>query len=115
MRFLVQTRGYPANRGRIIATNLLIRCGHQLLTISAIQMLEVLKLRRGLGHFRLRAPLYLIGLKAMHQELAQFTAQHQVLSIQPLLPGVVFPRRCRLVLSWKPVAVSGARRYLPAP
>ena len=70
MRFLVQMRGYPANRGRIVATDLLIEHRYQLLTMSAIQMLEVLKLRRGPGYFCLKAPLYLIGLKAMHWELA---------------------------------------------
>ena len=70
MRFLVQMRSYPANRGQIVATDLLIRRRYQLLTMSVIQMLEVLKLRHGLGHFRLKAPLYLIGLKAMHWELA---------------------------------------------
>jgi hypothetical protein len=35
---------------------------------------EVLKLQHGLGHFRLKAQLYAVGLKAMYQQLAQLTA-----------------------------------------
>ena len=42
--------------------------------ILAYTKLEVLKLKCGMGYFRLKAQLYLTGLKAMHQELAQFTA-----------------------------------------
>jgi hypothetical protein len=42
--------------------------------VLAYTKLEVLKLRHGLGHFRLKAQLYLTGLKATHQELTLFTA-----------------------------------------
>jgi hypothetical protein len=42
--------------------------------ILAYIKLELLKLKCGMGHFRLKAQLYLTGLKAMHQQLAQFAA-----------------------------------------
>ena len=35
---------------------------------------EVLKLKHGLGHFCLRAQLYIVGLKTMCQQFAQLTA-----------------------------------------
>ena len=50
------------------------QANHFFATILAYTKLEGLKLRHGLGHFRLKAQLYLAGLKAMHQELAYFTA-----------------------------------------
>nr|WP_162549892.1 transposase [Hymenobacter nivis] len=50
------------------------QANHFFAAILAYTKLEVLKLRHGLGHFRLKAKLYLAGLKAMHQELAHFTA-----------------------------------------
>ena len=40
----------------------------------AYTKLEVLKLKVGLGHFRLKAQLYLAGLKAMQQELTRIAA-----------------------------------------
>ena len=43
-------------------------------TILAYSKLKPLKLRYELGRFRLKAQLYLAGLKAIHQELAQLTA-----------------------------------------
>ena len=36
--------------------------------------LEALKIKHAIGHFRLKAQLYLIGLKAMHQQLKRMTA-----------------------------------------
>ena len=50
------------------------QANHFFAAVLAYSKLEVLKLRHGLGHFRLKAQLYSIGLKAMHQELAQLTA-----------------------------------------
>ena len=50
------------------------QANHFFAAILAYTKLEVLKLKCGLGHFRLKAQLYLTGLKAMHQELARFTA-----------------------------------------
>ena len=50
------------------------QANHFFASILAYTKLEVLKLKCGMGHFRLKAQLYLIGLKAMHQQLAQFAA-----------------------------------------
>ena len=50
------------------------QANHFFAAILAYTKLEVLKLKCGAGHFRLKAQLYLAGLKAMHQELAFFTA-----------------------------------------
>ena len=50
------------------------QANHFFAAIVAYSKLEALKWRHGLGHFRLKKQLYLAGLKAMHQELAQFTA-----------------------------------------
>ena len=36
--------------------------------------LEVLKLKGGIGHFRLKAQRYTVGLKAMYQQLGQLRA-----------------------------------------
>ena len=41
--------------------------------VLAYSKLFALKLQYGLGHFRLKVPLYSLGLKAPHQELAQLT------------------------------------------
>ena len=50
------------------------QANHFFAAILAYTKLEVLKLKCGAGHFRLKAQLYLAGLKAMHQESAYFTA-----------------------------------------
>ena len=50
------------------------QANHFFAAILAYTKLEVLKLKCGMGHFRSKAQLYLTGLKAMHQELTQFTA-----------------------------------------
>ena len=50
------------------------QANHFFATILAYSKLEALKMRHGVGHFRLKAQLYLAGLKAMNQEFAQFTA-----------------------------------------
>lgn len=50
------------------------QANHFFASILAYSKLEVLKLQLGIGHFRLKAQLYLTGLKAMHQELARISA-----------------------------------------
>ena len=50
------------------------QANHFFAAILAYTKLEVLKLRCGMGHFRLKANLYLAGLKAMNQELARIAA-----------------------------------------
>ena len=50
------------------------KANHFFAAILAYSKLEALKIRHGVGHFRLKAQLYLAGLKAMNQEFAQFTA-----------------------------------------
>ncbi len=47
---------------------------HFFAALLAYGKLEALKLRLGVGHFRLKAQLYAVGLKAMYQQLAQFAA-----------------------------------------
>ena len=42
--------------------------------LLAHSKLEGLKLKHGLGHIRLKAQLYAVGVKAMHQQLAFLTA-----------------------------------------
>lgn len=50
------------------------QANHFFASILAYTKLEVLKLKVGIGHFRLKAQLYLVGLQAMHRELATLTA-----------------------------------------
>ena len=50
------------------------QANHFFAAILAYSKLEALKVRHGIGHFRLKAQRYLTGLKSMNQELAQFTA-----------------------------------------
>ena len=47
---------------------------HFFATVLAYTKLEVLKLKYGIGHFRLKAQLYTVGLKAMYQQLGQLRA-----------------------------------------
>lgn len=47
---------------------------HFFAALLAYSKLEVLKLQHGLGHFRLKAQLYAVGLKAMYNQLAILTA-----------------------------------------
>ena len=47
---------------------------HFFASILAYIKLEKLTLRLGIGHFRLKAQLYTVGLKAMYQQLALFRA-----------------------------------------
>ena len=50
------------------------QANHFFASILAYTKLEVLKLKVGIGHFRLKAQLYLVGLQAMHRELATLSA-----------------------------------------
>ena len=47
---------------------------HFFAAVLAYTKLEVLKLKCGIGHFRLKAQLYTVGLKAMYQQLGQLRA-----------------------------------------
>ena len=47
---------------------------HFVAALLAHGKLEILKLKHGLGPFRLKAQRYAVGLKAMYQQLALFTA-----------------------------------------
>ena len=50
------------------------QANHFYASMLAYIKLEALKIKYAIGHFRLKAQLYLVGLKAMHQELNQFSA-----------------------------------------
>ena len=50
------------------------QANHFFASILVYTKLEVLKFKVGLGHFRLKAQLYLAGLKAMQQELTRIAA-----------------------------------------
>ena len=50
------------------------QANHFFTAVLAYIKLEVLKLKCGLGHFRLKTQLYTVGLKAMYQQLAQLRA-----------------------------------------
>ena len=47
---------------------------HFLAAVLACSKREVLKLKCGIGHFRLKAQRYAIGLKAMYHQLGQLRA-----------------------------------------
>ena len=47
---------------------------HFFAAVLAYTKLEVLKLKCGIGHFRLKAQLYTVGLKAMYHQLGQLRA-----------------------------------------
>jgi hypothetical protein len=47
---------------------------HFFAALRAYSKLEILKLKHGLGHVRLKAQRYAVGLKAMYQQLAQLAA-----------------------------------------
>ena len=63
-----------ASMGKSPTKNPNTQANHFFASILAYTKLEVLKLKSGLGHFRLKAQLYLAGLKAMQQELTLITA-----------------------------------------
>ena len=47
---------------------------HFFAAVFAYTKLEALTLKCGIGHFRLKAQLYTVGLKAMYQQLALLRA-----------------------------------------
>ena len=47
---------------------------HFFAAVFAYTKAEVLKLKCGIGHFRLKAQLYTVGLKAMYHQLGQLRA-----------------------------------------
>lgn len=50
------------------------QANHFYASMLAYIKLEALKIKCAMGHFRLKAQLYAVGLKAMHQQLASLTA-----------------------------------------
>ena len=60
--------------GKSPTKTLTTQTNHFFAALLASGKLEVLKLKWGFGHFRLKAQLYTVGLKAMYQQLAQLSA-----------------------------------------
>ena len=50
------------------------QANHFYASVLAYIKLETLKIKCSMGHFRLKAQLYAVGLKAMHQQLARLSA-----------------------------------------
>jgi hypothetical protein len=50
------------------------QANHFFASFLAYLKLEALKLKHGIGHFRLKAQMYMAGLKAMNQELLKLAA-----------------------------------------
>ena len=67
---LKQNAGLGKSPTKTIAT----QANHFYAAMLAYIKLEALKLKCQLGHFRLKAQLYLVGLKAMHRELVSLSA-----------------------------------------
>lgn len=63
-----------ASIGRSPTRTIDTQANHFFAAILAYIKLERLKIRHSIGHFRLKAQLYAVGLKAMFQQLAVFTA-----------------------------------------
>nr|WP_162550247.1 transposase [Hymenobacter nivis] len=59
-----------ASMGKMLTT----QANHFFAVLLAYGKLEVLKLKWGIGHFRLKAQVYAVGVKAMFQQLAQLSA-----------------------------------------
>lgn len=60
--------------GKSPTKTVVTQANHFLAAVLAYLKLEVLKLKCGLGHFRLKAQLYAVDLKAMYRQLAQLRA-----------------------------------------
>ncbi len=60
--------------GKSPTKTLATQANHFLAAVLAYTKLEVLKVKCGMGHFRLKAQLYAVGLKAMYQQLALLRA-----------------------------------------
>ena len=63
-----------ASMGKSPTKTVATQANHFLAAVLAYCKLEVLKLKCGIGHFRLKAQLYAVGLKAMYQQLGQLRA-----------------------------------------
>lgn len=63
-----------ASMGQSPTKTLPTQTTHFFAAVLAYTKLEVLKLKCGLGHFRLKAQLYAVGLKAMYLQLGQLRA-----------------------------------------
>lgn len=63
-----------ASMGKSPTKTLTTQANHFFAAVLAYTKLETLKIKCGLGHFRLKAQLYAVGLKAMYQQLALLRA-----------------------------------------
>ena len=63
-----------ASMGKSPTKTLTTQANHFLAAVLAYIKLEVLKLKCGISHFRLKAQLYTVGVKAMYQQLGQLRA-----------------------------------------
>ena len=63
-----------ASMGKSPTKTLTTQANHFVAAVLAYTKLEVLKLECGIGHFRLKAQLYAVGLKAMYHQLGQLRA-----------------------------------------
>ncbi len=63
-----------ASMGKSPTKTCTTQANHFLAAVVAYTKLEVLKLKCGIGHFRLKAQLYAVGLKAMYGQLALLRA-----------------------------------------
>jgi len=63
-----------ASMGKVPTKTLATQATHFFAAVFAYTKREVLKLKCGIGHFRLKAQLYTVGLKAMYQQLALLRA-----------------------------------------
>ncbi|GAA4012983.1 hypothetical protein GCM10022408_27260 [Hymenobacter fastidiosus] len=63
-----------ASMGKSPTKTFATQANHFFAALLAYTELAALKLRRCLGHFRLKAQLYAVGLKAMYQQLERLNA-----------------------------------------
>ena len=63
-----------ASMGTAPTKTLATQATHFFSAVLAYTKLEVLKLKCGIGHFRLKAQLYTVGLKAIYHQLGQLRA-----------------------------------------
>ena len=63
-----------ASMGKAPTKTLATQATHFFAAVLAYTKLEVLKLKCGIGHFRLKAQLYTVGLKAIYHQLGQLRA-----------------------------------------
>ena len=60
--------------GKAPTKTLATQATHFFAAVPAYAKLEALKLKCGLGHFRLKAQLFAVGLKAMYHQFGQLRA-----------------------------------------